>query len=342
VFRIPFVRENENSSIFELITLGDSQLHREFARELYGRARYRVGIGDIDGAIYDTITIQRLAHHATKSGFVVGGLVGIAIEGFAAATAIGANPNHPLTKEQLEKLMSEIDALPPRFTFTECIEMERFFCLGNFQEMYWGNKGDKLYPFLSWSCDFNIALRKWNKMFDTLVDGTFTDDNVKYNPYSNLTVRGRSENWAISMMPAIQSGREAWRRADCTLNMQRLTLALLLYEKEHGSLPDGDWRTAITPYLGDKPEQYFHCPSSESSHGHIRPVTHVYALIKYDGQTPSTPDTMLLVETITQNVNEDDGTIQNDKTLFKSDHAGGYNASFRNGAVRFQPVPITR
>jgi len=62
VFRVPLVRESETSLLSETLTLNirHYQQFRAFARAVACRAYYRMGIGDIDGAIEDTLTAYRL------------------------------------------------------------------------------------------------------------------------------------------------------------------------------------------------------------------------------------------------------------------------------------------
>ena len=68
---------------------------------------------------------------------------------------------------------------------------------------------------------------------------------------------------AVLSTPALQATREAYRRTNCMSNLQRIVLAMLLYEREHGTLPpaytvdaDGNplhsWRVLLLPYLGKK------------------------------------------------------------------------------------------
>ena len=83
----------------------------------------------------------------------------------------------------------------------------------------------------------------------------------------NLFIGVRSRRVADAVaglcMPAFQAIREANRRSNCVGNLHRITLAMLIYEREHGTLPpaytvdaDGNplhsWRVLLLPYLGEE------------------------------------------------------------------------------------------
>ena len=373
VFRIPYTRENENTSIFEAcLFLSEVQMMRVWARALQARANYRLGIGDIDGATYDIVTIHHLGRHVGKQGMLVSWLVGIAFEGMAYATGIGSNPEFPPTKEQLERLVAELDALPPRRTLIEAIESERLFGLAALQDIYWGNSNNLLYdtpfgemlPRIIWTLDINIAMARQNKVYDVLtgksktIDGREFDDNMRETssislpPLPLLFVRSRTHTImdALSTLfiPAMQAEREASRRMECVENMQRLTLALLLYEKEHGSLPDGDWRAALMKT--GVPAQWFQCPSC---HGLAEDET-TYAMIGNVPNAVSSPNQILLAEVLQpQKFGEGDGRLPFEKAVFwqrgfarplelrpkdfdgfGSAHPRCTNLGFRSGAMR--------
>ena len=93
--------------------LPDFQYVRSFARALYARANYRIGTGDIDGAIDDIVACKRLGRHVGYDGIMVELLVGIAIEGIADSIGVAGSLEHPPTKEQLERLVNELNDLPP-------------------------------------------------------------------------------------------------------------------------------------------------------------------------------------------------------------------------------------
>jgi hypothetical protein len=196
------------------------------------------------------MTIHHLARHAGRHGTLVCGLVGIAIEGMARSIGIGSNPEFPPTKEQIERLIAELDALPPRCTLSECLEAERYYGLACYQDIYWGNNAlffegtlvEMMYPIMSWTLDINILLERANKVYDVLTSKSMTVDGSEleeilqpkrsWNPIPLFFKRSRTNRFADSMaallVPAMQAAREAWRRLECCENMQRLTLALLL------------------------------------------------------------------------------------------------------------------
>jgi hypothetical protein len=63
--------------------------------------------------------------------------------------------------------------------------------------------------------------------------------------------------------PTFRATREAGRRSICVRNLHRITLAMLLYERRHGTLPPAyivdaegnplhSWRVLLLPYLGQE------------------------------------------------------------------------------------------
>ena len=372
-FKVPYAREHEDEAVMEsLLNLQEVQTMRDWARSLQCRTRYRLGTGDIDGATYDIITCHLLARHVGKQGTLVMYLVGIAIEGVARSLGIAENPDFPPTKEQIEHLHAELAELPPRCTMNEAVESERFFSLRTMQDQYWGKDAGPFplpvafYPILKWSVDINIILARFNDIFDSLRDQTRLVDEIdealrkpQHWPLRLPTVRSRSLLMADTLsslfIPAMQAGREAYRRIECAENMQTLTLALMLYEKEHGKLPNGDWREAIRPYLGDDSENIFRCPSCSMPEGYT-----TYALIDHatpQVDTPGTPspareltNKILIVEAFpAMKLGEGTGRITPEQAQnwvkghtdsitgteigVGSMHAGVFNAGYRNGSV---------
>jgi len=129
----------------------------------------------------------------------------------------------------------------------------------------------------------------------------------------------------------------------------------LLYQREHGKLPDENWATLIVPYLGENPEQYFSCPRTVSPLSDLQTATDVasldgkttYALVQYGDALPADTETILLVE-LTTPVPFAEAVIAADKVpeliQRSSDstwrwqnepHRGGMNLAYRSGAVRW-------
>ena len=372
VFRIPFVRENENVPFVDAFFFPSDkfQIMRDWARAAHARATYRLGIGDIDGAIDDIMTIRHLGRHAIKHGTLVMGLMGIAIEGMGISIGIGSNPEFPPTKEQIERLMREIESLPPRYTLNEVLESERFFALATMQDMYGGNHSGNtlnqflLMPLMGLTIDINVALARLNKVHDSLlvpgatIDGKTLEEFLdpsrqSWNPLPFFSKRNRTNRIMDSMiallLPAMQAAREAWRRIECCANLHRLTLALLLYELEHGQLPAGDWREAIKTADGRwQMAEVFRCPG----HPGLAEDETTYAMIGDVPNAMPSPMQILLVEVWQpQKLGEGDGRIAFEKAKLwgrthvfatrpddfdgvGSHHAGVIVAGFRSGAVR--------
>jgi len=117
----------------------------------------------------------------------------------------------------------------------------------------------------SWFVDINIFLARANTMYDVLAGknqtaagqalvDNFLQRRQSWSPLRNFTVRGRS-NWRLDSLiplPCLSALRDATDRWLSPVNEQRLALAVLLHEMDHGQQePDGDWREALRPYLDD-------------------------------------------------------------------------------------------
>jgi len=158
-------------------------------------------------------------------------------------------------------------------------------------------------------------------------------------------------------------------RFGCTENMQRLALAILLYQLEHDEMPGADWAVQIKKYLGGNAldggaEHFFSCPANPSPAGMT-----TYALVQYGDKLPPNPDTILLIE-LPEPVPFAEAMITVDEVLplvgsrtveiveveccgrtFTRErvtviesrltaHPGGANIAYRSGAVRFLPRTI--
>ncbi|MDR0329039.1 MAG: DUF1559 domain-containing protein, partial [Planctomycetaceae bacterium] len=271
------------------------QALRTAAGLFQARAMYRIAHGDIDGAINDKLTLYRLGRQITQKTCVVQYLVGIAIEGMGSKIPVCGSAEHPPTKEQIQRVLDGLDALPPRGLLHDGYEFDRFMVLDILRRIRLGRdlrdykilipvggdsdehskrKRDISDVFLRAycdSCDWNVVYRRINELYDSLQKlpaeefDTIIENLHRQNQWNFVfrafTAKGRGYTLgnmlADTFVLAVVAINEAQRRTECTENLQRLTLALLLYEKEHGSLPEGDWREAVKPYLGDDAEKCF-------------------------------------------------------------------------------------
>ena len=229
------------------------------------------------------------------------------------------------------------------------------------------------------SCDWNVVYRRVHEMYDalqTLPPQEFEAmvKEIEHQVRWDLGLRfftAKSRGTAFANMfgalflPAVLASHEARRRTECVENMQRLTLALLLYEKEHGTLPDGDWREAVKPYLGENTEPYFRCPSHRvvDAEGKWRELegTTTYAMVGSVPNPVPSPNQILLMEVCQpQKLGEGDGRIPFEKvrvwrkfrTLPPQDpppsefdglgsyHPGIIPVGMRSGVVRLLPATI--
>ena len=337
--------------------LPDIQFFRSVARRFQARAMYRVGHGDINGAIDDKLAVYRLGRLIPQKRSLIEYLVGLAIEGMAMAMPVGANPEYPLTESQIRQLLDGFDALPPLAPLRDTYEWERLYGLSYIQvppRNPWvmsamiNKKGTRQwFGIASYFCNWNIVYRRMNEMYDAMQE---PPPRVKFYSLTEKPEPTAWENFVrlwhpnnrgkivadtlVSLMAsAIDVIEEATHRSQCAENMQRLALAILLYRCENGKFPDENWAAQIEKYLGENPQRYFSCPTSPSPDGET-----TYALVQYGDTVTGSPDLLLLVE-LAAPVPLDKAVIFADDVLAckgtGSLHSGGMNAACHNTAVRF-------
>jgi hypothetical protein len=271
-FHIPFARASEDELLINLQPPVIAQV-RAFARALSARAHYRIATGDIDGAIGDKVTCKRLGRRVGHAGPLVQTLVGIAIEGIADAIGVADSLEHPPTKQQLQRLVDELDDLPPKSKLETALLFGRYTTLDVVQAMAHGSPAVRDLDLPSnmpsgRGCDWNVVARRVNGHWETmLTTGARPALPQNPNPMAIVSVRARSEAVADilagALLPAHEAFREAGRRSTCVERMQRITLALLLGEREQGTLPAAytvdargrplhSWRVTLLPYLGQR------------------------------------------------------------------------------------------
>ncbi|MCL2744651.1 MAG: hypothetical protein FWE67_12440 [Planctomycetaceae bacterium] len=339
------------------LLLLDVQYLRDVARMFQARSTYRVAQGNIDGAIEDKLTSMRFGRLVPQGGCMVQHLVGIAIEVGGIAIPVGANPEHPLTEQQIRRLLDGIDALPPRVPLNDVFEWERYSGLSTAQETVKGRislfdigsltKASPLERAALSSCDWNVIYRRVNEVYDAMQEPSpktkfhslipapgrmFTAGKV--TGLSNSNARGHfAADLLITLcIPEVDAMEEAVLRSECAENLQRLSLAVLLYQCENGKLPDENWAAQIEKYLGENPKQHFSCPSNPSPEGQT-----TYAMMQY-GDKVDSRNVLMFVE-LTAPVPLDKAVVSVDDVLNRRNtgslHPGGMVTSYYSTTVRF-------
>ncbi len=274
VFYIPLVRRSEDELVLSM-RLPEVQWMRSLARGLSARANFRIGTGDIDGAIDDIIACKRLGRHVGHGAFGIHMSVGIASEQIADAIGIASSFEHLPTVEQFRRLVEQTENLPPPGDLALMLLVGRFEALDFIQSLASGNEdvmselarnSSKIRDSTTSAYDWNVVARRFNQHFDAMFTTGSDVPAASVNPLElSVSRRARSERMAETLahlfLRPLEAWREATRRNVCTHQMKRITLAMLIYERDHGTLPpaytvDADgmplhsWRVLLLPYLG--------------------------------------------------------------------------------------------
>ncbi|MEZ6056430.1 MAG: DUF1559 domain-containing protein [Planctomycetaceae bacterium] len=275
-FCVPLSVVNARSQMIIDVALPECFRARPFARSLIARAKYRAATGDIDGAIHDVNTIQLLGRRFGVRGLEVEALVGIAIESIAYGAGAAGSLDHPPTTAQLQQLVDNCNALPKGAELEDVLLSERYVVCDTIQSLSQrvDASGVLYVPLvddfsnlrkLGIGLDWNIVASRMNENFDTMRLG-----GKPVFPPLSFTIairRPRSvvvgDYLACVLLPTISSIEGAFGRRDCQEQLYRISLAMLLYEREHGTLPPEysadetgrplhSWRVLLLPYLGEK------------------------------------------------------------------------------------------
>lgn len=280
-FCIPLTRSKDDILVTHAPFFSEIQTMRSFARMLQARAHYRIGSGNIDGAMADVISCERLGRHLESHDTIIACLVGIAIRGVATAVGIAAVRESQPTEEQLRHFVAELNAIPVRLDIDRIRRMERYYTLDLLQASAVGqesltelvsNWGDSEYLeqfrsgiTASLAVDWNVVMQQVNASFDDWENLDHRQPPSLLSP-GNFLIGKRSEHigdfLAQHILPAVQAFREANRRMDCQDNLRRIVLAMLIYQRQHGTLPPAytvdasgtplhSWRVLLLPYLGE-------------------------------------------------------------------------------------------
>ena len=285
-FCMPITRADRQSLSLIAQSPPNVQRMREFARSIAARANYRIGTGDVEGAIDDVVTCARLGRHLQRQPTVLAHVVGLAIEGSFYTIGIAASPEFQPTEEQLRRLAYEFNALPLRPNWDDTAVVARYEALDSLQTIAFGEESlaalFSLWKDIDWmdidqyrpifppfaefiSVDWNVVMRRVNQQYDDM-DRTRTAKQLSLLSPGDLFLGSRSQRVADALaelcQPSFQAMHESNRRSQCEGNLHRITLATLIYEREHGVLPPAltvdaagkplhSWRVLLLPYLGE-------------------------------------------------------------------------------------------
>jgi len=266
----PLISSQDTPSMFGVL-LPLEQQQREAARQLTARAMLRLGEGDTSGAWDDLLACHRLARQTGQCPFLIGALVGMAIEAMAveADQALIASPQ--LTAELARKCVADLEGLPPLPSIAD--DMDNTERLGLLDAVVLMARDPSAMdeiapgvsvPALSGAIDWNIVLQLVNDEFDKVVAAMRSTelttraaevDKLLQSPrdhtrtimalgvrsfLGNRTSASRDMGWSIlqTYLPAASMAIVAETRAIARARLARTGFALAVWEREHGAYPE--------------------------------------------------------------------------------------------------------
>ena len=294
----PLTRIDEKEPLL-LMPIPGIAFFRSIARGFYTRANYRTAHGNLDGAIDDIIACKTLGRHLGRHGMDIDVLLGTALEQMAHNAGIAESLEYQPTESQLRRLLTATQNLPPQMPFEEVTRSSRFTTLDLAQRL--AHKEGKLEDILTelyadfpfslapkgldkiglqttriLDIDWNTVTSRLNYHCDNpniLADHSFFGESqIDWVSSDMLFPTTRSEKLAdylasqfVAALPAMQ---EAMHRLTCIENVYQITLAMLIYEKQHGRLPPAytvdkngnplhSWRVILLQYLGEDAKKLY-------------------------------------------------------------------------------------
>jgi hypothetical protein len=260
-------REHPADGNCTCILLPDVQANRSFIRDLRVRIAYRLGLGDIDGAWYDTMSMFYLARkHYYKELFIVTNLVGIACERYAVGAAQLILKYGQPSKEQLARFTKDLSELSRIRHFD--LRGEQLLTYDSLCQIRYG--GWKAYKEITGEkpallfrsalflpVDWNIAGKRITQLYRS------SSDQIPVTPalnqsshwFSLFFIRSRSRLIADSVLD-VSVKQKPLDNALCELNARLeifyLALALERYRSEAGTYPD-NLEALVPQYFDDIP-----------------------------------------------------------------------------------------
>jgi hypothetical protein len=222
----------------------------------------------------DAITQKRLGRHLQRHATIIEMFVGIAVEGMANAIGTVAVRERQPTAAQLRRFLAELDASPPPLDLDRLRLGKRYETLDLLQAMAHGKWplaeifADRAFsPGIAQrlTVDWNVLMRRVNVRYDER-SKEYRVSHPQRLTLGNLLISVRSRNVAdyaeFCLSAPEQALTEARRRTNCSNNLRRIALGMLLYEHEHGTLPPAytvdpagkplhSWRVLLLPYVDE-------------------------------------------------------------------------------------------
>ncbi len=256
---------------FICMLLLDVQFTRDIARLCQIRACYRVGMGDISGAIDDveTATLFGRALLESECGCLVERLVGLACLGIATGVPIFENPDVAPTQEEIARLVELRSSLFRNGAMEEyanrALSGESFvFGEGAYADYLASRRlgvpawkltepdqgPDSLLeaaacwffldaPPVNDAKSHKIFKEYYKKALEHGPD-VIEDEASRANIWKFMTSSPERNNAlyaACLLIPAVEAANGAFKRNECVLKISTITSAITAYRAEHGTLP---------------------------------------------------------------------------------------------------------
>jgi hypothetical protein len=186
-FYTPYIAGDASPKLVSVL-LPAVQETREVARALSARAMWHAGEGDVGQAMRDLEALHRLARLVSQDPTIVGGLVGIAIDGVADHADVALVSSGVRTPEELRSYLERLNKLSPippmadRLDFIERLMFVDFvssYARGEVDNEALGMMGvggqgvvglvQKLPQLLIGAVDWDAMLRDGNQWYDRIV-----------------------------------------------------------------------------------------------------------------------------------------------------------------------------
>lgn len=286
-FGIPLVRINDKELLLWDLNQDSFARLGALARGFTARAYYRIGTGDLDGAIDDFLTCKILGRRVGQQ--VASQFYGPCTENVAQYIGIAGSLDHPPTEIQFQRLLDAMlsQEIPERVSLEKITRFSRFQQLDSFQswavlgsptnstpqtdfEKKLGNQMMKL------TINWNRVMKRINLYYDDPAKGKQMHEDFQASIDSRFRIINhtfaiflpskRSDFLVDLLISLLDSSSvsivDLFHRTGCSDNLQAITLAMLIYEKQHGRLPPAytvdaegkplhSWRVLLLPYLGE-------------------------------------------------------------------------------------------